>query len=105
MRFLLRLVGNLFLALGSLFLAVGVVFAVGDIARSLAADAERLLPVGEALALLGANFDPTATGSATVAVAYATISNWSMAVTAGAIGVVLLLLGRKPRRVRRDALR
>ncbi|HEX2018731.1 MAG TPA: hypothetical protein VGO17_07305 [Aurantimonas sp.] len=98
MRFLLRLVG-------SLFLAVGVVFAVGDIARSLAADATRLLPVGESLALLGVDFDPAATGSATVAVAYAAISNWSMAVTAGAIGVVLLLLGRKPRRVRRDALR
>lgn len=98
MRFLLRLIG-------SLFLAVGIVFAVGDIARSLAADATRLLSVGEALPLLGMTVDPAATGSATVAVAYATISAWPMAITAGAVGVVFLLLGRGRRRVRRDALR
>ncbi|MBB4002657.1 MAG: hypothetical protein V7704_16105 [Aurantimonas endophytica] len=105
MRFFRRLFGSLFLAFGTLLLAVGVVFAVGDIARSLAADALRLLPVGEALALLGIGVDPAATGSATVAVSYAAISGWSVAITAGALGVLFLLLGRGPRRVRRDALR
>ncbi|NDV86273.1 hypothetical protein GTW51_06105 [Aurantimonas aggregata] len=98
MRFFLRLIG-------SLFLAIGVVFAAGDIARSLAADATRLMPVGEALALLGIGVDPAATGSATATVAYAAVSGWSVAITAGAIGILFLILGRARRRVRRDALR
>ena len=105
MRFFRRRVGSRFLAFGTLLLAVGVVVAVGDIGRSLAADALRLLPVGEALALLGIGVDPTVTGGATVAVSYAAISGWSVAITAGALGILFLLLGRGPSRVRRDALR
>ncbi|UIJ71453.1 hypothetical protein [Aurantimonas sp. HBX-1] len=108
MQFFRRLAGSLSFVLGTLLLAVGVVFAVGDIARSLAADAPRLLPVSEALALLGIGVDPAVTGSATVAVSYAAISGWSVAITAGALGILFLLLARalrRVRRVRRDALR
>ncbi|MEX6506648.1 hypothetical protein [Jiella sp. M17.18] len=86
MRFVLRLVGFVFLALG-------IVFAVGDIARSIANEATRLMTINEALPSMGIAFDTTSTGSQTLAVA----GHWSIAITCGVIGLVCLLLGRKPR--------
>ena len=87
MRLLLRLIGTL-------FLCVCVVFAVGDIARSLAAETARLLTVAEALALIGSSLPP-ATDS----------RRWSVAITAGVAGLVFLVLGRKPWSRRRPSLR
>ena len=89
MRLLLRLIGTL-------FLCVCVVFAVGDIARSLAAETARLLTVAEALALIGSSLPP-ATDSE--------IGRWSVAITAGVAGLVFLVLGRKPWSRRRPSLR
>jgi len=97
MRLLLRLIGTV-------FLAICVVFAVGDIARSLAVEAARLLTVSEALTLMGASLPDTA-DSATLAVATAEMSRWSVAITAGVVGLVFLILGRTPRSRRRRVLR
>ena len=97
MRLLLRLIGTL-------FLCVCVVFAVGDIARSLAAETARLLTVAEALALIGSSLPPAA-DSATLATATHEIRRWSVAITAGVAGLVFLVLGRKPWSRRRPSLR
>lgn len=92
MKFLMRV-------LGVLFLAVAVVFAVGDIARSIADEATRLVSVNQALAsfglpVLGAGASPPST-AADIAAA---IGQWSVTITTGLIGLALLVLGRKPQR-------
>ncbi|MBP0617455.1 hypothetical protein [Jiella mangrovi] len=90
----------LFRAVGLLVLAVGVVFAVGDIARSLADETTRLISVDQALASMGLILANAAPDSRTVAV----IGSWSMSITCGGIGFVLLLLGHRGRR-REPAIR
>ncbi|MEF2551872.1 hypothetical protein VQ042_10955 [Aurantimonas sp. A2-1-M11] len=97
MRLLLRLIGTM-------CLAICVVFAVGDIARSLAAETTRLLTVSEALILIGASL-PTAPDSATLAVVTSEVGRWPVAITTGVAGLVLLVLGRTPRSRRRQSLR
>mgnify|MGYP006879612458 CR=1 FL=1 len=84
----------LFRALGLLVLAIGVVFAVGDIARSLADETTQLVTIDQALASMGLVLAETAPGSSTIAV----VGTWSMSITCGAIGFVLLLLGHRGRR-------
>ncbi|MCB8836176.1 hypothetical protein [Aurantimonas sp. VKM B-3413] len=91
MRFLLRLIGLI-------FLATGVVFAVGDIARSIANESTRLMTISEAASAINLTLEQTtAVGSQTIAVAM----NWSIAVCCGVVGIVLLLLGRQPASRRR----
>ncbi|MBO0905603.1 hypothetical protein [Jiella sonneratiae] len=84
----------LFRALGLIVLAVGIVFAVGDIARSLADEATQLVTIDEALTSMGLVLQSAAPGSRTIAV----VGTWSMSLTCGAIGFVLLLLGHRGRR-------
>lgn len=82
----------LFRAVGMLVLALGLVFAVGDIARSLADEATRMISVVDALHSMGlaVGWDENEALSA--------IGGWSMAITCGAIGLVLILLGHRTRR-------
>lgn len=94
MRFLVRLIG-------SLLLAIAVVFAVGDIARSLADQATRLVSFAEALAMMGGSLEPSGIQSATVATMLAEIGRWSVSITAGVAGLFLLVVGRERKRHRR----
>ncbi|HEY9055630.1 MAG TPA: hypothetical protein VIN77_00620 [Aurantimonas sp.] len=94
MRFLVRLIG-------SLLLAIAVVFAVGDIARSLADQVTHLVSVREALAMMGGSLEPSGVQSATVAAMLAEIGRWSVSITAGVAGLVLLFAGRERKRRRR----
>ncbi|NDW03144.1 hypothetical protein [Jiella pacifica] len=91
----------LFRALGLLVLAVGVVFAVGDIARSLADETTQLVSIDEALSSMGFVLANSAPESRTVAV----VGTWSMSITCGAIGFLLLLLGHRGRRRDRNVRR
>lgn len=97
MRFLVRLIG-------SLLLAIAVVFAVGDIARSLADEMTRLVSVAEALAMMDIGFDPSGFDSATASTIAAEIGRWPVSITAGIAGVVLLVAGRE-RKARRRLVR
>ena len=94
MGFLLRFVGLV-------ILATGVVFAVGDIARSLADESTRLVSIGEAFASMGLGFDPSALAEPSAARLVGAISQWSMAISCGVLGFLLLILGRRQRPVGR----
>ncbi|MCQ0987726.1 hypothetical protein [Jiella marina] len=82
----------LFRAVGMLVLALGLVFAVGDIARSLADEATEMISVTEALNAMGIVI---ATDESEF---LAVVGAWSMAITCGVIGLVLILLGHRTRR-------
>ena len=90
MRFLLRLIGLV-------FLAIAVVFAVGDIARSIANESTRLITIGEAAAAMNLSVEQLAGSSQTVGVAM----HWSIAISCGVVGIVFLLLGRQQKMARR----
>ncbi len=90
MRFLLR-------SLGLVILAVGVVFAVGDIARSLADESTRLVSIGDAFASMGLGYDPARLTEPSAARLVAAVSHWSMAISCGILGFLFLVLGRRPR--------
>lgn len=81
--------------LGMLILAAGVVFGVGDIARSLAGEAVELLTVSQAAVSLGFPYEPSLLSNPIAVAVMANVGSWSMALTAGGLGLLLLVLGRK----------
>ncbi len=102
MRFLVRLIGSLLVSvrfllrlIGSLVVTVAVVFAVGDIARSLADEATRLVSVTEALAMMDIRFDPSGFDGATTRMIVAEVGRWSVSIAAGIAGLVLVFAGRE----------
>ncbi|GGD05228.1 hypothetical protein [Aureimonas glaciei] len=93
-RFLMR-------SLGAVLLAVALVYGVADIARSLADDAVMLTPLSEALAGLGLpSTVPDGTSPATAGL-LARVLAWPMSVLAGVLALLLLAAGRPGRRGRR----
>jgi hypothetical protein len=94
LRFLARVLGNI-------FLAVAVVYAVGDIARSIADDVVATTSLTQALAVLGVSEAEAAGGA--LAPLLAVIGPLPAAFVFFAAALALLLLGRARRR--RDELR
>nr|BAT31016.1 hypothetical protein [Fulvimarina pelagi] len=91
MRFFLRM-------LGTLALAIATVFAIGDIAQYVADDVVRLATIADISRMTGIGAE-VFTDGATPTVAM--IGTWPFAISFAVIGAVLTLLGRKPRRVGR----
>ncbi|MER0238417.1 hypothetical protein [Fulvimarina sp. MAC8] len=91
MRFFLRMIGTL-------FLAIATVFAVGDVAQYVADDVIRMATIAEIARMTGIGAGLFADGASPTAAA---IGTWPFAITFAIIGAVLTLLGRKPRRIGR----
>jgi len=106
----MRFVSSILRLLGLVLLASGTVLAVGDIARSLAAEQVALMSIGEARALAMPEENPAAqvgVSNAAAAGVFATdgrgarfssvVDQQPASVVLGLGGIVLLVLGRRPR--------
>ncbi|MEN3792184.1 hypothetical protein [Fulvimarina sp. MAC3] len=91
MRFFLRMIGTL-------FLAIATVFAVGDIAQYVADDVIRMATIAEIARMTGIGSGLFGQGASPT---IAAIGTWPFAITFAVIGAILMLLGRKPRRIGR----
>lgn len=90
--------GFLLRALGCLVLAAGTAFAIGDIARSLSAEALRLTTMSEAAGFfaeegwLAAQTAPAGLGGL-----WPSIAEWPVSPALAVLAFLLLLLGRRRR--------
>ncbi len=107
----MRLIAWTLRLLGCVVLAFGVVLAVGDIARSIAADRVALLSIDETLEMAHAPDEPVADASAPTssgvfagqqdeAPLRAVVGAQPASVVMGLLGLVLIALGRPARRDR-----
>lgn len=86
--------------IGMVLFALAVVFAIGDIARYVADDVIRFSTIAEIAQTTGLGAGLFAGTSATAAV----IGTWPFSITAAVVGSLFVILGRKPRGLRRRAL-
>lgn len=88
-------------AVGTLLLALALVFAVGDIARSIAQDAVRITPMGDAMASVGVPFGAGAGAGAPGVTAdlVALVSSWPAAPVLMGFAFLVFLVAR-PREMR-----
>lgn len=99
-----RMIRFLVNAVGTLILALAIVFAIGDIARTIAQDALRIMPMGEAMTLIGVPFVPAPGASGVSVDLVSVIAAWPAAPVLAVLAFLVFLIAR-PRQTGRPMAR